>query len=175
MCYITRASSCNGAPEGPRTGSSPQPAWRDQCQLQKNLFHQNVFVRVLAIEKRDECDKTRQLFGFQEIFTNTELVLLFVVALLCFQIMLQHRKYWVVESGKSFKIFFYVENGKLFNINLHLSYSWLQRTPLILEEWVWNGSEFALNLLLFMPTFLLLVAYNFIGVSTSGVHRNMVC
>lgn len=42
-----------------------------------------MFVRVLAIEKRDECDKTKQLFGFQEIFTNIELVLSFVVVLLC--------------------------------------------------------------------------------------------
>lgn len=40
-------------------------------------------VRVLAIEKRDECDKTKQLFGFQEISTNIELVLSFVVVLLC--------------------------------------------------------------------------------------------
>lgn len=71
-----------------RTGSSPQPAWRDQCKLQKQLVPQNLFARVLAIEKRDECDKTRQLFGFQEIFTNIELVLLFVVVLLCFHIML---------------------------------------------------------------------------------------
>lgn len=42
-----------------------------------------MFVRVLAIEKRDECDKTKHLFGFQEIFTNIELVLSFVVVLLC--------------------------------------------------------------------------------------------
>lgn len=40
-------------------------------------------VRVLAIEKRDECGKTKQLFGFPEIFTNIELGLLFVVVLLC--------------------------------------------------------------------------------------------
>jgi len=42
-----------------------------------------LFVQVLAIEKRDECGKTRQLFGFGEMFTNIELELLFVCALPC--------------------------------------------------------------------------------------------